>query len=238
VAELASLCAELERRTGLAAGALRIEILAETPAAYLDAGGAVGLRRLAEAAGGRCVAAHFGVYDFTSSLGITGPAQNLLNPVCDLARAMMLLAFVPMGIAVSDSITNVFPIPRRPGDSETVRQAWRLHYRHVRHALDQGIYQGWDLHPAQLVARYAAVYAFFLEGLETAAARLRNFVARSAQATRIGEVFDDAATGLGLLGYFARAVHCGALSEEEAVERTGLTGEQLRSGSFAHLARE
>jgi citrate lyase beta subunit len=237
VASLSALCGELEARAGLRAGFLRIEILAETPSAYVDAQGAIGLRRLAEAAGGRCVAAHFGVYDFTSSLGITGPAQNLLHPVCDLARALMLLAFVPAGVAVSDSITNVFPIPRHPGDSETVHRAWRRHYSHVRHALDSGIYQGWDLHPAQLPARYAAVYAFFREGLDAAAERLRNFVAQSAQATRVGEVVDDAATGLGLLAYFARAVDCGALSEEEATQRTGLTAIQLRSGSFPSITR-
>ena len=236
VEDLARRCDELERRTGLPQGALRIEILTETPSAFFDARGVLALRRLAEAAGGRCVAAHFGIYDFTSSLGITGPAQNLLHPVCDLARSLMLLAFVPIGVAVSDSITNVFPIPRHAGDSETVHRAWRLHYTHVRHALDHGFYQGWDLHPAQLPARYAAMYAFFHEGLEGAAERLRNFVAQSAQATRVGEVFDDTATGLGLLAYFARAIHCGALSEAEALRMTGLTAARLHSGAFADFA--
>jgi citrate lyase beta subunit len=238
VEELARRCADLERRTGLAEGALRIEILTETPSAYFDAQGVFALRRLAQAAGGRCVAAHFGVYDFTSSLGVTGAAQTLLHPICDLARSLMLLAFVPIGVAVSDSITNVFPIPRRPGDSETVHRAWRLHYGHVRHALDQGFYQGWDLHPAQLPARYAATYAFFHEGIDLAAARLKNFVAQSAQATRVGEVFDDAATGLGLLAYFARAIDCGALDQAEAEERTGLTAARLRSGSFTTVTGE
>ena len=69
-----------------------------------------------------------------------------------------------------------------------------------------GFYQGWDLHPAQLVSRYAATFAFFIEGLDAAAARLKNFVAKSAQATRVGAAFDDAATGRGLVNYFRRAV--------------------------------
>ncbi|HEX8905816.1 MAG TPA: hypothetical protein VF771_13280, partial [Longimicrobiaceae bacterium] len=34
------------------------------------------------------------------------------------------------------------------------------------------------------------------------AARLRNFVDKAAQATLVGDVFDDAATGQGLLNYF------------------------------------
>ena len=234
-AALAGLLDELERRCGCGAGALKIEILVETPQAYVNPRGEIGLLALAEAARGRCVAAHFGVYDFTSSLGITGARQNLLHPACDLARLLMQTAYAGTGIAVSDSITNVFPIPRAPGDHETVHRAWRLHYRHVRHALDLGFYQGWDLHPAQLPARYAALYAFFLEGLDAAAERLRNFIGRAAQATRVGEVFDDAATGQGLLLYFRRAVDCGAVSESEAAERCGLSLAQLRSGSFANI---
>ncbi len=111
-------------------------------------------------------------------------------------------------------------------------RAWRLHSEHVRHSLVGGFYQGWDLHPAQLVTRYAALFAFFLEGLDAASERLRNFVQKAAQATLVGEVFDDAATGQGLLNYFLRAVNCGAIPEEEALERSGLTLEELRGRSF------
>jgi hypothetical protein len=100
-----------------------------------------------------------------------------------------------------------------------------------------GFYQGWDLHPAQLPSRYAAVYAFFLEGLDAASMRLRNFVDKAAQATLVGEVFDDAATGQGLLNYFLRALNSGAITDEEAVERSGLTIEELRSRSFAAILR-
>ena len=83
--------------------------------------------------------------------------------------------------------------------------AWKLHYDDVRHSLANGFYQGWDLHPAQLPTRYAALYAFFLEGLDAAPARLRNFVEKAGQATHVGDVFDDAATGQGLLNFFLRA---------------------------------
>src|SRR5437667_4435136 len=105
----------------------------------------------------------------------------------------------------------------------------------VRHSLVSGFSQGWDLHPAQLPTRSAAVYAFFLEGLQAASDRLRNFIAKAAQATLIAGVFDDAATGQGLLNYFLRATTCGAISEEEAVRLSGLTLEELRSRSFAKI---
>jgi hypothetical protein len=95
-----------------------------------------------------------------------------------------------------------------------------------------GYYQGWDLHPAQFPTRYAAVYAFFLEGLDQAGQRLSNFVESAAQATLVGEVFDDAATGQGLLNYFLRAINCGAIDEEEATSRTGLTLDEIHTRSF------
>jgi hypothetical protein len=64
---------------------------------------------------------------------------------------------------------------------------------------------------------------------------LTNFVESAAKATLVGEVFDDAATGQGLLNYFLRAINCGALSVEEATERTGLTVDEIRSRSFVRI---
>ena len=116
-----------------------------------------------------------------------------------------------------------------------VHRAWKLHYDHIQHSLTNAFYQGWDLHPAQLPTRYAAVYAFFLESLDAASERLKNFVEKAAKATLVGDVFDDAATGQGLLNYFLRAINCGALTEEEAVELSGLTVAELRSGSFVKI---
>jgi hypothetical protein len=124
---------------------------------------------------------------------------------------------------------------QRTENRASVHNAWRMHYDDVRHSLEAGFYQGWDLHPAQLVTRYAAVYAFFLTGLEQQGARLRNFVERAAQATLVGDVFDDAATGQGLLNFFFRAINCGALTEEEAVGMTGVTLEELRGRSFVRI---
>jgi hypothetical protein len=48
-------------------------------------------------------------------------------------------------------------------------------------------------------------------------------------------VFDDAATGQGLLNYFLRAMNCGAMTEPEALEMSGLTAGELRGRSFARI---
>src|SRR3954466_11188121 len=122
------------------------------------------------------------------------------------------------------------------GDRDTIHRAWRLHVDHIHHSLVHAYYQGWDLHPAQLPTRYAAVYSFFLEGLDAATERLRNFMEKAGQATLVGDVFDDAATGPGLLNYFNRGMNGGALSEDEALA-TGLTIVERRSRSFVKILK-
>jgi len=234
----------------LAPGSLQMEIMVETPQAIVNEKGESGLPKLIGAALGRCVAAHFGTYDYTASLAITAAHQHMAHPSCDFARHMMQVALAGTGIWLSDGATNILPVaPHRAAKGETltgemieenraaVHAAWKLHYEHIRHSLSSAYYQGWDLHPAQLPTRYAAVYSFFLEGLDAASARLTNFVQKAAQATLAGEVFDDAATGQGLLNYFLRAVNCGAITEAEAVEKSGLTLQELRSRSFVAILK-
>jgi hypothetical protein len=177
------------------------------------------------------VAAHFGTYDYTASCGITAAHQRMSHPACDFARHMMQVCLSRTGIFLSDGATNVMPI----GATPVVHAAWKLMYEHVRDSLMRGFYQGWDLHPAQVPIRYAAMYAFFLEGLDPAGERLRNFVQKAAQATLVGDVFDDAATGQGLLNFFLRALSCGALSEDEATKLSGLTLEELHGRSFVKI---
>ena len=114
---------------------------------------------------------------------------------------------------------------------EAVYRAWRIGYGHTMHSLVNGLYQGWDLNPAQLPMRYAATYTFFLSSYEDALVRLRTFVERAAISTLTGDIFDDAATGQGLLNFFLRAMNCGAISQDETLS-TGLTIEEIRSRSF------
>jgi hypothetical protein len=209
-----------------------------------DADGRLLLPQLLTAAEGRCVGAHFGTYDFTASFGITAAHQRMDHPACDFALDLMKAAFAESGVFLSNGGTNVMPVPLHRGavlDSEqqaqnraAVHGAWALSAKHIRHSLERGFYQGWDLHPAQLPVRYAACYAFFLEGFDAASERLRNFVEQAATATLVGDVFDDAATGQGLLNYFLRARACGAVSLEE-LETTGLTEAELRTRSFVEI---
>ena len=234
VAALASACDAFEYWRELAPGALRFEVMVETTQAVVAPDGSIALPRFVAEGGGRIVAAHFGTYDYTAACSITAAHQHMLHPACDFAKRMMQVALAGTGIWLSDGATNVMPI----GPRDAVHRAWRLHAEHVRHSLVNGFYQGWDLHPAQLPSRYAAVYAFFLEGLGAASERLKNFVQKAAQATLVGDVFDDAATGQGLLNYFLRAMNCGAISEREAIEKSGLTLEELRSRSFVKILNE
>jgi citrate lyase beta subunit len=231
VAALASACDAFEYWREIPAGTLRFELMVETTQSIFAADGTVALPRLIAEGGGRIVAAHFGTYDYTAACSITAAHQHMLHPVCDFAKHVMQVALAGSGIWLSDGATNIMPI----GSREAVHHAWRLHAAHVRHSLVDGFYQGWDLHPAQLPTRYAAVYAFFLEGLDAASDRLRNFVQKAAQATLVGDVFDDAATGQGLLNYFLRAMNCGAITEEEAVVKSGLTLAELRGRSFVKI---
>ena len=240
----------LERSLGLAEGTLRFELMVEVPQAVIGPDGRCALPSFLDAAGGRMAAAHFGTYDYTAGVGVTASQQRMRHPACDYARHAMQVAFAGTGVWLSDGSTTVMPVPvhrAAPGGTltpeqarenrEGVHRAWRMHYDDVRHSLVHGFYQGWDLHPAQLPTRYAAVFAFFLEGLDLAAQRLRNFVEKAAQATLVGDVFDDAATGQGLLNYFARGINSGALTEDEAREMTGLTLEELRGRSFLKILR-
>jgi citrate lyase beta subunit len=248
-AALADIFDSLENATGLAPGSLKLELMIETTQSIINAEGQINLPLLLAAARGRCVAAHFGTYDYTASCSITAAHQHMLHPACDFAKHMMQVSFGGTGIWLSDGATNIMPVaPHRfieggpPLTAEqivenrtVVHRAWKLHFDHIQHSLENGYYQGWDLHPAQLPTRYAAVYAFFLESLDAASERLKNFVEKAAKATLVGDVFDDAATGQGLLNYFLRAINSGALTEEEAVELSGLTVAELRSGSFVKI---
>ena len=240
--------AALEQRLRLAEGTVALELMVEMPQAIIDQNGRCPLVSLIAAGQGRIRGAHFGTYDYTAGLSITAAYQRMSHPACDFAKSVMQVALAGTGVWLSDGATGIMPVPihrAAEGQSltsealhenrQSVHRAWALHYADVRHALETGFYQGWDLHPAQLPTRYAAVFAFFLEGLDAAAERLRNFLAKAAQATLVGDVFDDTATGQGLLNYFLRAINSGAVSEAEAMRLTGLTAEDFQSRSFTRI---
>jgi citrate lyase beta subunit len=242
---------QLERKLGLPSGSLQFEAMVETPQLILASDGRSLLPRLLEVSDGRLRGAHFGTYDYTAGVNITAAYQRMRHPACDFAKHLMQVAFAGTQVWLSDGSTTLLPVPLHRETAEgprlgaaqhaanlaSVHAAWKLHFDDVRYSLAGGFYQGWDLHPAQLVSRYAALYSFFLDGIDAAGARLKNFVAKAAQATLVGDVFDDAATGQGLLNFFLRGLNSGAITEPEALQLTGLTAAEFRGRSFVQIMR-
>lgn len=248
VSALAGLLDRSEEELQLPPGSLKLELMIETPQSIIDTDGRFAIPCLVRAAQGRCRGLHFGIYDYTAACNITAEYQRLDHPAGDFARHVMQVCAAGRPLQLSDGATNILAIERHkshPGgrglseqqreeNRAVVHHAMRLHFEHVQRSLQHAFYQGWDLHPAQLPTRYAAVYAFFLEGFESAVQRLRNFVEKAAQATLLGDIFDDAATGQGLLNFFLRALNCGAIDHKEAL-LTGLSLEELRGRSFVEI---
>ncbi len=235
---------KLEKSCSVAPGSVGIEIMIETPAALMGIDGRSPLRALIAAAEGRCRAMHFGPYDFTAALDIGAADQRLDNPVCDAARLLLKLGTAGSGISLADGPVTTLPVgPHRAprGGKLTKRQssenrrvvhtAWRESFRQITRAIAQGYHRGWDLHPAQLPVRYAAVYAFYLSECRAMSARMKHFLEEAGKASLHGALFDDAATGEGMLNFFRRGLQCGALTGDD-VQSSGLTIEDLASTSI------
>ena len=146
---------------------------------------------------------------------------------------------------LSDGATNIMPVGPHRGQDLTddqkrenraaVHAAWRLHADDVRHSLVQRLLPGLGPPPGAAADRATARSTRSSSTASRAASeRLRNFVDKAAQATLVGDVFDDAATGQGLLNYFLRGIACGAVTEQEALA-TGLTLDEIRSKSFVKI---
>jgi citrate lyase beta subunit len=201
--------ATLEREYGVPE--LKFEIQVETPQAILGSDGTALIARMIKAGAGRVTGLHYGTYDYSASLGVAAAYQSMEHPVADHAKDVMQLAAAGTGVFVSDGSTNVLPI----GDA--VHAAWRLHYRLVRRSLARGIYQGWDMHPAQLPTRFVATYLFYREGLETAATRLRAYLGQGESG-----YLDEPATAAALAGFVLRGLDCGAVDPAEVDKLIGV----------------
>ncbi len=213
VEAMARLCERLEQAHSIPSGTLRFEVQVEMPQAILGADGTATVALMVHAASGRLTALHFGTYDYSAACGVAAAYQSLEHPAADHAKAVMQVAVAGTGVRLSDGSTNVLPV----GDRGTVHGGWALHARLVRRALERGFYQGWDLHPAQLVTRFLANYAFFRAGLDDAAARLRSYAAGAASG-----VLDEPATARALAGFLLRGLDCGAVTEGEVRSAAGI----------------
>ncbi|MDP9395387.1 MAG: aldolase [Actinomycetota bacterium] len=217
---LVDLCAALEESYGLAADTLQFELQIETPQAVCGDDGAATVARMISASAGRCSGLHYGTYDYSASLGVAPAFQSMDHPVADHAKDVMQVAAASTGVWVSDGSTNVLPV----GDAATIHAAWRLHARLVRRSLERGLRQGWDLHAAQLVTRFAATYGFYRTGMDAAGARLRAYVQRADSG-----ILDEPATAFALASYLLRGLDCGAVDPDEVVTAAGVELGVLRS---------
>ncbi|MCF3172803.1 aldolase, partial [Streptomyces sioyaensis] len=206
VTAMVRLLEAFEKAHGLESGRIGFEIQIETTQSILGADGRATVARMIEAAEGRATSLHYGTFDYSASCGVSAAHQSLDHPVADHAKAVMQVAAAGTGVRLSDGSTNVLPV----GPAERVHDAWRLHHGLVRRSLARAYYQGWDMHPGHLPTRYAAVYAFYREGLEQAAARLAAYVAKAG-----GDVMDEPATAKALSGYLLRGLDCGAVDQGE-----------------------
>ncbi len=260
VGTMVELLEMFERAGKFAPGSLKMEFMVETTQSVIDARGVCPLPEFVRAAKGRCIAGALGVYDYTASIGVTAQQQRIDHRGCDFARHVMQVSLGATGITLSDGATNIMPAglhvagegrtlsPQEQAENRAaVHAAWRLNFEHVRRSLAHGWYQGWDLNPAQLPVRYAAVYSYFLEYLPEATRRLRTFVEKAARATLVrgvggtgggsAAVFDDAATAQGLLTFFIQGVRRRAISEAE-LAATGLSPDEVRARSFIEIVRK
>jgi citrate lyase beta subunit len=217
--------AALEEVHGLPAGRLRFEVQVETPQLILGADGTSPVAQLPHLVPGRISALHYGTYDYSASLEICAQYQSMEHPVADFAKEVMQLAVAGTGIRLSDGSTNVMPV------GQGVEDAWRLHGRLVRRSLERGYYQGWDLHPAQLPSRFSATYAFYRDGFDAAAARLRAYLTGEA-----GAVMDEPATARALAGFVSRGLSCGAIGTDEIETDVGVPVSRLNA--LAHPGRK
>jgi citrate lyase beta subunit len=218
VTAMVRLLEAFEKARGLEQGRIGFEIQIETSQSILATDGTATVARMIQAAEGRATGLHYGTFDYSACLGVSAAYQASDHPAADHAKAIMQVAAAGTGVRVSDGSTNVLPV----GPTAKVHDAWRLHYGLTRRALARAYYQGWDMHPAHIPTRYAAVFAFYREGFEQAAARLARYANHAG-----GDVMDEPATAKALSGYLLRGLDCGALDLAEVAGATGLTRTDL-----------
>jgi citrate lyase beta subunit len=201
VRAMVALLAALEDAHGVRLG---LEVQVETPQAVLGPDGRATAAALVHAAAGRCRGLHYGTYDYSAALGVAAAYQASDHPVAEHAKAVMQVAVAGTGARAVDGSSNLLPV------GAGRERAWRRHAELVTRALRTGLYQGWDLHPAQLPTRYLATYGFFRAALPAALDRLAAY-----RAARTEGVLDEPATARALAAVVLRALDCGAVDEDE-----------------------
>ncbi|GMU86352.1 MAG: aldolase [Ignavibacteriales bacterium] len=234
---------KLEMRNHLPKNSILTEVMIETPEAIAEKY----MAEIVQVGGNRLLGGHLGVYDLNSSFGVSASFQEMQHPSCDYARVLMKIILGRSGIRCVDGVTNVMPVAPNKAtlaaplavhlheeNVATVIAGWQKSYSDIRHSLRMGFYQGWDLHPAQIISRLAAVYIFFLNEYPLAAKRMKQFLKNLAQPSVHKGIFDDAASGFGLLLFFRYGFECHAFDEHD-LAGAGITKENLYARHFSDI---
>jgi len=206
---------------------LPLELMIESP---------TGLRRIHElvsAAGSRCRGVHFGPFDFLASCGIG--QGDLLHPVNRQARAQLLVALAGTGVELADGPTTLLPLPpHRPAtgaqvseNQKAVRLAWEFHRDQVLATREQGYFQSWLLHPAQLVSHTVALLQEYEQALPGALERLTAYWKGRGQARASGGDFDDRATARQWTRIVSQSLEIGLLDDCTVAQKLPLDWQQV-----------
>lgn len=203
-----------------------VELMVESATGLMRQGRLV-VSDLVAAGRGRVSSVHLGSYDYAGSLGIAAPHQQPEHPAVELARQLLLLDLADSGVPVSDGALHQLPLPvvrkteraltddEEQANEDAMTAAWRRHAALVTQAMANGLYRGWDLHPHQLLSRYAATFLFFRRDLARLTERLAAFAHNAGQGVRTAGDWDDDASVRGLIQHFARGHACGAIDDDE-----------------------
>jgi citrate lyase beta subunit len=203
-------CEQLARRLKQWDPGVGIELMAETPQLFARS---KTLLECVDACDGLCRSVHFGLHDFLSSMNVPSVEQHLLHPLANEARTRLQMVLAARRIPISDGATHMVP---SGADSTRIRAVMTLHARNVLHAWRQGIRIGWDLHPGHIVARYAAIFGWYHEHLQSVRTREAAWRHSNEQNSLTGQQFDDAASASGLEEFLRQGVAIGAITREEA----------------------
>ena len=98
VRRLAELLSNFESAHKLPVESLKLEIMIETPQAIVSRQGDLQIGKLVQAGEGRCIAAHFGPYDYSASLGISAQCMAAGAFPIPMCAVHCMAAFIRAGI--------------------------------------------------------------------------------------------------------------------------------------------
>lgn len=178
----------------------KFEIMAETTKLVATNQSTVQLTKIVDYLGSKLLGIHIGVYDYLSQLKIPPHAQNQNHPYIVQLEYFLLNNFSKYEI--SDGVYQEIPSLR---DSVEAREIVNKQCEIILAKYDRGIYQGWDIHPHQLVGRFLAKAYFFEKHLESIQTRYDHFKNSGEKAQKLGVIFDDAASVIGLEDFIRRS---------------------------------